>query len=155
MEFTRITSSFGMRFHPILRERKAHNGMDYGAPTGTPVWTVADGRVAAVSYDPGCGNQVLVQHGNGIVTGYCHLSRFALGIHTGAHVSQKQTVGYVGSTGRSTAPHLHFLMKRHGSYVNPQRMEAPRKAALVGVELRRFTEHLPSVVAELDAIPSA
>ncbi|MEW5852922.1 MAG: M23 family metallopeptidase [Myxococcota bacterium] len=155
MEFTRITSKFGMRFHPILKERKAHNGVDYGAPTGTPVWSVADGRVVTASYEGACGNAVMIQHSNGILTGYCHLSRFAAGLKAGARVSQKQVVGYVGTTGRSTAPHLHFLMKRNGHYVNPQRMEAPRKPGLTGDELTRFTQSIQQLAHELDAIPAA
>ncbi|MBI5494344.1 MAG: M23 family metallopeptidase [Deltaproteobacteria bacterium] len=150
MEFTRITSSFGMRFHPVLHERRAHNGVDYGAPTGTPVWSVGDGRVLSARAEGACGNAVLVQHPNGLTTGYCHLSRFAAGMRAGARVGQRQVIGYVGTTGRSTAPHLHFLMKRNGDYVNPQKIEAPRRAGLSGAELAKFHAILPDLVSRLE-----
>jgi murein DD-endopeptidase MepM/ murein hydrolase activator NlpD len=155
MEFTRITSRYGMRLHPVLKEHKHHNGVDYGAPKGTPVWTVADGRVTVASYQGACGNQVLVQHGNGVVTGYCHLSRFGAGIRVGARVTQKQVVGYVGNTGRSTGPHLHFLVTRDGHHVNPSKLESPRKAALHGEERERFRAAARGLAAELDAVPTA
>jgi len=155
MEFTRITSRFGSRFHPVLKENKAHNGVDYGAPTGTPVWSVADGKVLSAAYQGACGNAVMIQHSNGILTGYCHLSRFGAAIKTGMRINQKQVIGYVGTTGRSTGPHLHFLMKKNGGYVNPQTLDVPRKQGLAGAELEAFKSVLPSLATQLDAIPSA
>lgn len=155
MEFTRITSRYGMRFHPVLKRRKAHNGVDYGAPTGTPVWAVADGRVLSASWQGACGKAVMIQHANGIQTGYCHLSRIASGLRGGARVGQRQVVGYVGTTGRSTAPHLHFLMKRNGRHVNPQTIDVPRRPGLKGQELVRFNQVLGERLALLAARDTA
>ncbi len=155
MEFTRITSRFGMRFHPVLKERRAHNGVDYGAPTGTPVWSVGEGRVVSARDEGACGNAVMIQHPNGYLTGYCHLSRFGAGMRAGVHINQKQIIGYVGTTGRSTAPHLHFLMKKGGGYVNPQRVETPRAVGLSGADLKRYKQDVGARLTDLAAMPSA
>lgn len=155
MEFTRITSRFGMRFHPVLHQKKAHNGVDYGAPRGTPIWSVGDGKVVKAEFDATCGNHVLIAHPNGITTGYCHLSRYGAGVRQGVRVSQRQIIGYVGATGRATGPHLHFLMKKGGAFVNPQKIEAPRKPGLLGTDLKAFQDSLPALLAELAAIPVA
>jgi murein DD-endopeptidase MepM/ murein hydrolase activator NlpD len=108
LEFRRISSTFGMRFHPILGRWKAHKGTDYAAHAGTPVRAIGDGVVLRAGWSGGYGNLLELRHRNGFVTRYGHLRGFAKGIHPGARVSIAQTVGFVGTTGLSTAPHLHF-----------------------------------------------
>ena len=128
MEVSRVTSGFKMRLHPILNTWRAHTGVDYGAPTGTPVWSVADGQVREAGWKGACGRAVVVQHRNGLETMYCHLSSVA--VSSGKPVSQKQVIGYVGTTGRSTGPHLHFAVRRDGHFVNPLKLQLPRDAPL-------------------------
>jgi murein DD-endopeptidase MepM/ murein hydrolase activator NlpD len=108
LEFRRISSTFGNRFHPILGVWKGHKGTDYAANIGTPVRAIGDAVVIRAGWAGGYGNMLELRHRNGYVTRYGHLSRFAAGIHTGSHVNIAQTIAYVGTTGRSTGPHLHF-----------------------------------------------
>jgi murein DD-endopeptidase MepM/ murein hydrolase activator NlpD len=117
MEFSRITSGFAMRFHPILQTLRAHRGVDYGAPTGTPVRSVGDGVVEFAGWQNGYGNVVKVQHGKGRSTLYAHLSR--IDVRKGQTVDQGQNVGLVGSTGWATGPHLHFEFQINGNHVDP------------------------------------
>ncbi len=112
-----ITSGFGIRFHPILKKYRAHHGVDYAAPYGFPVYSVADGRVVYAGWMGGYGKVVIVKHGNGFETRYAHLSKILVG--RGYHVMQGQTVGLVGSTGLSTGPHLHFEVRKNGEIINP------------------------------------
>ncbi len=116
----RITSRFSYRrLHPILGTRRAHLGVDYGAPTGTPVQAVARGTVEFAAGSGGSGNMVQLRHTNGYQTYYLHLSRFAKGIRPGVRVMQGQTIGYVGSTGLATGPHLDYRIRKNGMFVNP------------------------------------
>jgi murein DD-endopeptidase MepM/ murein hydrolase activator NlpD len=116
----RITSGFNLRRrHPVLHTTRAHRGVDYGAPRGAPVVAVAAGTVVGATYDRANGNMVRIRHAGGFETYYLHLSRFAPGIRGGVRVSQGQRVGFVGSTGLSTGPHLHYGLKKNGSFVNP------------------------------------
>jgi len=120
LQFTRISSGFTYRRpHPILGGVRPHLAIDYAAPTGTPVWAVADGVVRFAGRKGGNGIQVLLRHRSGYQTYYNHLSRIARGVRSGARVSQKQVIGYVGSTGLSTGPHLDYRVSRHGKLVNP------------------------------------
>lgn len=128
LQFTRITSRFGMRRHPILGTMRKHQGTDYGASSGTPIRAVGDGVVIRANYHNGYGNVVEVRHANGYVTRYGHMSRFGPGIRGGARVSQRQTIGYVGSTGLSTAPHLHFEVLVRGVQRNPTQALAGHSA---------------------------
>jgi murein DD-endopeptidase MepM/ murein hydrolase activator NlpD len=128
-----MTSRFGRRMHPLLGYVRAHAGIDYGAPSGTPVWAVGDGVVEKAGFGAGFGKIVEIRHRNGLVTQYAHLSSIA--VRTGAHVSQRQTIGAVGSTGLSTGPHLHFAVRRDGSYVNPLSLRLPRELP-IAPELR-------------------
>jgi murein DD-endopeptidase MepM/ murein hydrolase activator NlpD len=120
VSFRRISSGFGMRKHPILGTMRAHQGTDYAANAGTPVRAIGDGVVIRANYNSGYGNVVEVRHANGYVSRYAHMSRFGKGIHQGARVSREQFVGYVGSTGLSTAPHLHFEVLVKGVQRNPR-----------------------------------
>jgi murein DD-endopeptidase MepM/ murein hydrolase activator NlpD len=120
LRFSRITSRFtGRRFHPILKTYRPHYGVDYGAPTGTPVRVTANGVVRFAARDRGGGNTVKVRHPNGYLTAYLHLSRFASGIRSGHRVSQGDVIGYVGSTGLATGPHLDYRIQRDGRWINP------------------------------------
>ena len=118
----RLTSPFGMRFHPILRCWKAHKGVDLACPTGTPIYAAAPGRVITAGWRSVLGNAVIIDHGGGWSTVYGHCSRVA--VSSGQNVKSGQVVGYVGSTGRSTGPHLHFGVRKNGVCVDPRRAGA-------------------------------
>jgi murein DD-endopeptidase MepM/ murein hydrolase activator NlpD len=121
LRFDHISSPFDpRRLHPILRRIHPHNGVDYAAGTGTPVWAAAAGTVTFVGRRGANGNLISLRHPDGYETFYAHLSRFARGLERGDEVEQRQVIGYVGSTGRSTGPHLHFGLKRHGRFIDPQ-----------------------------------
>ena len=131
LSFTRISSRFSMnRKHPILGYSRPHPAVDYAAPTGTPVMTVGDGTVTFVGRGKGAGNYITVQHPNSYETSYLHLSRFAKGLKKGQRVSQGEVIGYVGSTGYSTGPHLDFRMKQNGNWVNPETALSPKAPPL-------------------------
>lgn len=117
----RVTSEFGMRFHPILRVDQLHTGIDFGEPTGTPIYAAADGWVKSVEFRSRSGNATQIDHGGGLETAYYHQSRFAPGIQPGREVKAGQLIGYVGSTGLSKGPHLHFIVYESGTPVNPRR----------------------------------
>jgi murein DD-endopeptidase MepM/ murein hydrolase activator NlpD len=119
LHYTRLSSVFGMRFHPVLKVKKLHNGVDFAAPVGTPVWACSDGTIALAQRAGANGNLVSINHGDGLTSHYAHLSRFAPGIKQGVAVRSRQLIGYVGSTGRSTGPHLHFGLKRNGQFIDP------------------------------------
>ena len=126
LNYRRISSRFSYsRFHPVFKRFQPHLGVDYAAPAGTPVVSSGDGTVTFAGWKKGFGKIVEIRHPNGFVTSYGHLSRFAKGIRTGAKIEQKQLIGYVGSTGASTGPHLDYRVKVNGRYVNPLRMVAP------------------------------
>jgi murein DD-endopeptidase MepM/ murein hydrolase activator NlpD len=125
LEFKRISSGFSLaRLHPILNMIRAHKGVDYAAPIGTPVYAAGSGRIKFRGDMGGYGNVIQIDHGDGIVTVYGHMSRFA-SAHAGAHVERGETIGYVGMTGLATGPHLHFEFRVNGQYVDPQKMKLP------------------------------
>jgi murein DD-endopeptidase MepM/ murein hydrolase activator NlpD len=137
LQFRRVSSRFGSRYHPILHTWRHHEGVDFAAPYGTPVRATAEGTVTRVGHDDGgYGNVIDVRHANGIRTRYGHLSAFARGLHTGEHVAQGETIGFVGSTGLSTGPHLHYEFLVNGRPTNPQRKDmgvgTPVPRALAG-----------------------
>ncbi|MDB5459060.1 MAG: peptidase family [Caulobacteraceae bacterium] len=136
LDSVRITSSFGMRNHPILGFTRMHAGIDFGAPTGTPVYAAGDGVVERASWAGGYGRWLQIKHPGGYETGYGHLSRWA--VKAGEHVRQGQVVAYVGSTGLSTGPHLHYEIIAHGQKVNPTAFKAPSGSVLGGKELAAF-----------------
>lgn len=124
LQFRRVSSRFGARYHPVLHRWRAHEGVDFAAAYGTPVRATADGIVTRVGReDGGYGNMIEVRHPNGIRTRYGHLSRFAPGLRTGERVVQGETIGYVGSTGLSTGPHLHYEFLVNGRPTNPRRKD--------------------------------
>lgn len=126
VRFNHISSGYSYhRRHPILGYVRPHLGIDYAAPSGTSVWAVADGTIVSAGYEGGNGNQVIIRHMNGYQTYYNHLLRFGKGIRSGARVSQKQVIGYVGTTGLSTGPHLDYRVKHHGNFINPLKESFP------------------------------
>jgi len=128
LRFVRVSSKFNpKRFHPILHRVKAHLGVDYAAPTGTPIWAAAGGRVTEVGKKSGSGNTVVIRHPNGLSTRYYHLSRFAPGLKAGQQVKQKQVIGFVGATGLATGPHLHFSVTKGGAFVDPTKVASSRE----------------------------
>jgi murein DD-endopeptidase MepM/ murein hydrolase activator NlpD len=134
----RMTSSFGLRRHPVLGYARAHQGVDFGAGTGTPILAAGDGVVSKASRWGGYGNWLQIKHSGGWSTGYAHLSRYAKGVKPGVRVRQGQVVGYVGTTGLSTGPHLHYEVWLNGSRVNPVGAKVPQGTVLGGAELARF-----------------
>lgn len=152
MEIARLTSSYGMRFHPVLGHNKKHEGVDYGAAAGTPVWSVADGIVKEAHFSRTAGNMIIVQHMNGISTEYFHLSRYAEGLQKGARVKQKQVIGFVGSTGMSTGPHLHFGMLKSGGHVDPNKQKFPNARPVPKEYRAEFDKLVAPMLAELKAL---
>lgn len=136
LDSVRITSSFGMREHPILGFTRMHAGIDFGAPSGTPVYAAGDGVVEKAAWTNGYGKWLQIRHANGYETGYGHLSRWA--VKAGERVHQGQVVAYVGSTGLSTGPHLHYEIVVGGKKVNPSLFKAPPSVALAGAQLAAF-----------------
>lgn len=155
MEIARLTSSYGMRFHPVLGRKKKHEGVDYGAAMGTPVWSVADGVVKEARFSKSAGNMILVQHMNGLATEYFHLSRYAQGLKQGARVKQKQVIGFVGSTGMSTGPHLHFGMRKSGAHVDPSKQKFPNAKPVPKNYRTEFNDLVEPLLAQLKALDSA
>jgi murein DD-endopeptidase MepM/ murein hydrolase activator NlpD len=126
IEFARITSRYSSRrYHPVLKTYRPHTGIDYGAPTGTPIRTVGDGKVVTAAYTRGNGKYVKIRHNSVYTTMYLHMSRFGKGIKKGAMVKQGQIIGFVGSTGLATGPHLHFNFLLNGRPVDPLKIEIP------------------------------
>ena len=141
----RVTSGFGMRRHPILRFARFHAGIDLGAGYGTPVVAAADGQVAAAGWNGGYGRQVQVAHGDGIVTTYSHMSGIAAS--PGEPVRQGQVIGYVGSTGMSTGPHLHFEVRMNGRAVDPMTVRFQSRKTISGAEKQAFTARLKQLLS--------
>lgn len=151
LKYAHVTSGFGNRFHPVLQYVKAHNGVDYGTPIGTPVWAVADGTVVKEARDSAAGNHLCVRHMNGFETCYLHLSGFAQGVRTGSRVSQKQVIAFSGNTGRTTGPHLHFALKHNGAFINPLAQHFPRADPLPESQLPEFRAKIAPLEAQLGA----
>ncbi|GAB3367862.1 M23 family metallopeptidase [Massilia agri] len=138
LEFSRISSGFSMRVHPISGKWKAHKGVDYAASTGTPIRAAADGVIDFAGNSGGYGNQVVVKHWSKYSTAYAHMSRIAPGMRKGAKVSQGQVIGYVGSTGWSTGPHLHYEFRVAGQAQDPNKFKSLAQQPLTPAELSRF-----------------
>jgi len=136
--FRRVSSNFGFRTHPISGYKKMHQGIDFAAGTGTPVVAPADGVVVEARRWGGYGNWLRIRHNNGLESGYGHLSRYGSGIRAGQRVSQGQIVAYVGSTGASTGPHLHYELWRNGQRINPAGVRTQEGTELSGADLAAF-----------------
>lgn len=151
LKFTRISSKFShARFHPVLKKYRPHHGVDYAAPVGTPVRAVADGTVTKKSYDKAAGNMLKIKHPGNLSSGYLHLRGFAKGIKVGARVSQGQVIGYVGSTGRSTGPHLDFRLWKGSTPINPLKVPQKPSEPISKDNRERFEWVRTRVMAELN-----
>jgi len=134
----RISSGFGMRFHPVLGYSRMHKGIDFAVPVGTPVMASGNGTVKVAGRSSGYGNYMRIDMGNGMGFAYGHLSRFAPGVHAGSHVRQGEVVAYSGNTGLSTGPHLHYEILKNNVQVNPLTMKITQGNKLAGAQLREF-----------------
>jgi murein DD-endopeptidase MepM/ murein hydrolase activator NlpD len=149
LDGARISSRFGARRHPILGYTRMHSGLDFAAPTGTPVYAAADGVVESLRFERGFGNVVRLRHQGGMLTLYAHLSRFAPGLRAGVRVRQGQTIGRVGSTGLSTGPHLHYEVHIAGRAVNPASASPPPPPALAGRAAAEFHAARRALAAQI------
>jgi murein DD-endopeptidase MepM/ murein hydrolase activator NlpD len=151
VDFKYISSNFNPhRLHPILNITRAHQGVDYSAPTGTPVKASGDGRVSLAGEKGGYGNAIILEHGGGISSLYGHLSRFAKETRVGAHVNQGDVIGYVGTSGSSTAPHLHYEYRINGVHKNPRTVSLPDAQPIPASYLSEFQLQSDIALAQLD-----
>ena len=151
LKFTRISSRFSnARLHPIYRVYRPHHGVDYAAPKGTPVHAVADGVVIFKGWGGGGGNTLKIKHAGNLVTGYLHLSGYAKGIANGSRVSQGQLIGYVGSTGASTGPHLDYRIWKNGTPIDPLKVPQEPAEPIAKENMAKFETVRDRIVAELN-----
>ena len=155
LDFYRITSKFSnSRMHPVLKRRRAHHGVDYAAPVGTPVYAIGNGKVIDKGFQAnGGGNYIKIRHNSTYTTTYMHLSKFAKGLKVGDMVKQKQVIGYVGSTGISTGPHLDFRVHENGKPINPLTIKSQPKKPVCEENKETFNILRDSLVKRLDNIP--
>jgi murein DD-endopeptidase MepM/ murein hydrolase activator NlpD len=150
LKFSRITSGFTKkRFHPVLKYFRPHNGVDYGAPVGTPVMSTADGVVIESRFSPSEGNFIRVRHSSRYDTCYLHLSRFASGLKKGTRVQQGQVIGYVGMTGLATGPHLDYRVSEDGKWLDPLKLKSITPDPLHGASLTRFRANVAQLMPQL------
>lgn len=151
LNFSKISSGYSnSRLHPILNKRRSHKAIDYAAPTGTPIKTVGDGVVSAKRKSRAAGNYLIIRHNNGYETVYNHMSRFASGIKPGKRVVQGEVIGYVGSTGLATGPHLDFRMKKNGNYINPLKVKTTSVEPVSPLEMDMFKKTISPLMSRLD-----
>ncbi len=152
VDFARISSRFSNgRKHPILNKIRAHKGVDYAAPRGTPIKAAGDGRITLAGRKGGYGNTVVIKHGQRYQTLYAHMNGFAKGIRSGSNVKQGQIIGYIGTTGLSTGPHLHYEFQVNGVHVDPLSQKLPISDPIHASEKQRFTQHSQPLMAKLDS----
>lgn len=151
----KITSGFGMRRHPLLRYSKMHTGVDFGAPTGTPIRAASTGVIDLAGRHGAYGNTIVIKHGEKYKTLYAHMSRLAAGVRKGTQVNQGQIIGYVGTTGRSTGPHLHYEVRINNRPVNPLAIKASGGKQLAGKDLTNFRVLKNRVVAMMQQAPAS
>jgi len=153
LKYSRISSRFtNSRYHPVLKIYRPHHGVDYAAPRGTPVYSIGDGRVIKKGWDHGGGNFVKIKHNSVYTTTYMHLSKFASGIKVGDFVTQSQVIGYVGSTGLATGPHLDFRVYQNGHAIDPLKMEAPPAEPVKKENIDKFNMVKDAFIEELCSI---
>jgi len=155
LEFSRVTSGFAMRFHPILNEWRAHKGVDYGAPAGTRVRATGDGVVEFAGRQGGYGNFVVIRHYGGITTGYAHLSGLGSGIHKGSRVAQGDVIGFVGATGWATGPHLHYEFRVNNEHRNPLTIAMPAAEPVAPHQMEAFRAGSGPLAAQLELLAHA
>ncbi len=156
LDFYRISSKFtNSRYHPVLKRYRAHHGVDYAAPKGTPVYAIGSGKVIKKGYQAnGGGNYIKIRHNSTYTTSYMHLSKFAKGLKEGDYVKQKQVIGYVGSTGLSTGPHLDFRVYENGKPINPLTIKSQPKMPISEENREAFNAVKDSLASRLAGIPS-
>ena len=153
LQYSRVSSGFSYaRKHPVTRKVQPHTGVDYAAPAGTPVMTIGDGVVTSVKYEGAGGNTVRIRHNSVYSTAYLHLSKYAKGLKAGQRVRQGEVIGYVGSTGRSTGPHLDFRVWKNGTPINPLKMDSPPAEPLKEENMKAFDETAKKYRAQIDSI---
>lgn len=156
VDFARISSGFNLRRkHPILNTIRAHKGVDYAAATGTPIRATGDGKVSFIGYKGGYGRVVILKHGTKYETLYAHLSRYRNGLKAGATIRQGQIIGYVGSSGLATAPHLHYEFRVNGIHKNPITVALPRANSLSSSQLAQWQNQSGHLIAKLDRLSQA
>jgi murein DD-endopeptidase MepM/ murein hydrolase activator NlpD len=156
VDFTRVSSGFSTsRLHPILNRVRAHQGVDYAAPAGTPVRAAGDGKIVFRGLRGGYGNAIVIQHGATYSTLYGHLSQFARGLGVGSRVAQDQVIGFVGASGLATAPHLHYEVLVNGVHRNPRTVDLPDAAPLPATDRAAFDAEAKRLLRELGATPVA
>ena len=141
----RLSSRFGKRKHPILGYTRLHAGADFAAPSGTPIYAAGNGVIEAIGRNGGYGNYIRLRHNGTYHTAYAHLKGYARGLKKGTRVRQGQVIGYVGSTGRSTGPHLHYEVHRNRKQINPLTLKLPSGEKLAGERLAEFQTHREQV----------
>jgi murein DD-endopeptidase MepM/ murein hydrolase activator NlpD len=149
----KLTSSYGMRNHPILGYSRMHRGVDFGAPAGTPIMAAGDGVIDMAGLNGEYGNYVRIRHNDSYSTAYAHMSRVAPGLHRGTAVHQGQIIGFVGATGLATGPHLHYEVLAHDHQINPMSVKVPSGRQLAGAELRRFNTAIVETEHEIRRLP--
>ena len=152
VDVSRISSGFGVRFHPILNRIKAHRGVDYAAPIGTPIRVTGDGKVAFKGLRSGYGKALIIDHGNGYQTVYAHMSQFRSDLKVGASVKQGQVIGYVGQTGLATGPHLHYEFQVNGVHRDPLTIKLPSAAPIAVAERKDFMEKTSRFAGLIDTL---
>lgn len=151
VDFTRISSRFNLnRLHPIFKTKRPHRGVDYAAPTGTPIKAAGDGRIKFTGWQNGYGNVVFIEHPNNTVTVYAHQSRLNKRLKRGSRVNQGDIIGYVGSTGWATGPHLHYEFRVNGVHRNPVTVKLPDAKPVSKSEMARFKQHTADILAQLE-----
>ncbi len=147
LDGARLSSNFGMRKHPISGYNKMHKGVDFAAPTGTPIYAGGNGTIEYAGTNGGYGKYIRIRHNNEYKTAYAHLSGFKKGITKGARVSQGDVIGFVGNTGNSTGPHLHYEILYQNKHINPMKLKLPSGKILEGNELKRFNKEYKMIYA--------
>lgn len=156
LQYSRVSSGFSYaRKHPVTRKVQPHTGVDYAAPKGTPVMSIGDGVVTSVKYEGAGGNTVRIRHNSVYSTAYLHLSKYAKGLKAGQRVRQGEVIGYVGSTGRSTGPHLDFRVWKNGSPINPLKMDSPPAEPLREENRKDFDRKAANCRAQVDTVVAA
>nr|WP_276611194.1 peptidoglycan DD-metalloendopeptidase family protein [Thioalkalivibrio sp. XN8] len=153
VHFTRVSSNFNPnRLHPVHKIRRPHRGVDYAAPTGTPIMAAGDGKVISAGTQGGYGRTVVLQHGGNVTTLYAHMSRIAASARVGRRVKQGDIIGYVGATGTATGPHLHYEYRINGVHKNPRTVDLPKADPVPAARRAEFAAVTAPLVAELDAL---
>ena len=149
--YARLSSKFGARRHPVLGSMRMHKGVDYAASTGTPIMAAGDSRVEFIGWQRGYGNTVILNHGRGYTTLYGHMSRTAK-LRKGQSVAQGTVIGYVGSTGMSTGPHLHYEFRVNGAHRNPLSITMPPPEPLAGAQLASYRTYTANALARIRTV---